>query len=51
LLFVGECYDTGWAATVDGVPATVFPADACFMAVAVPPGVHEVKLRYRFRWR
>jgi Bacterial membrane protein YfhO len=41
-----EAYDPGWAATLDGKPAPVIPANGFAMAVPVPAGGHTVRLRY-----
>lgn len=41
-----ESFDRGWRATVDGRPAPVFQANNMVMAIAVPPGRHEVALEY-----
>ena len=40
-------FDAGWAATVDGQPTTVFPADYVDQGVAVPPGRHTIVLAFR----
>ncbi|NOU36671.1 MAG: hypothetical protein HOO88_07865 [Kiritimatiellaceae bacterium] len=39
-------YDPDWKAKVDGAPAEMLRADYIFQAVAVPAGVHQVKLNY-----
>ena len=36
----------GWSATLDGAPAALRRADGRHRAVAVPPGRHEVAMRY-----
>lgn len=36
----------GWAASIDGQPAQLFPADYIFSALRVPPGEHEIVLSY-----
>lgn len=36
-----------WQASVDGVPAKIWPANVAFQAVAIPPGRHRVELVYR----
>lgn len=45
-LVVGEMWDRGWKATVDGDSAAVLPGNYAFRAVAVPAGSHVVSLRY-----
>jgi hypothetical protein len=37
----------GWTATVDGAPAPVLRANGKHRAVPIPPGPHDVVLRYR----
>jgi hypothetical protein len=41
-----ESWDPGWRATVDGAPAEIALAEDAFMAVPLPAGPHEVRLRY-----
>jgi hypothetical protein len=50
LLVLAEAWYPGWTATVDGRPAECLPANGWMRAVPVPPGAHEVRLRYRSRW-
>jgi hypothetical protein len=45
-LVVAEQYDPGWAATVDGRPAQVYAADVALRALPLPPGRHQVAMRY-----
>lgn len=47
VLRVLETFDPGWSATLDGRPLDLAPAHDTFLACAVPPGKHEVRLRYR----
>jgi hypothetical protein len=46
LLVVGEHFDPGWSATLDGAPAPVLQADLAALAVRVPAGPHRVVLRF-----
>jgi hypothetical protein len=48
-LVLVEAWDPGWRATVDGRAARVDRANFGFRAVGVPPGRHQVRLRYRPR--
>jgi len=41
-----ESYMDGWTATVDGVDEEIYPADYLFMAVPIPPGDHDIELKY-----
>jgi len=45
-LFTTERYAPGWKAYVDGEEATVFKANFCFRALAIPKGLHTVKMEY-----
>ena len=47
LLVVGEHFDPGWHATVDGVAAEVVEADFVALSVPVPAGRHRVALEFR----
>jgi hypothetical protein len=46
LLVLAEAWYPGWSARVDGRPAECLPANAWMRAVPVPPGTHEVVLRF-----
>lgn len=46
LLVVTQSYARGWRAEVNDRTVPVRPADLAFLGVAVPPGEHEVRLRY-----
>lgn len=39
-------YYPRWKASVDGVPAEIFPVNHAFMGVAVPKGLHDVSIAY-----
>ncbi len=45
-LVVSENWYPDWKATVDGQPAVVHRADHTLLSVVVPPGAHEVSLRF-----
>jgi hypothetical protein len=40
----------GWAATVDGAPASITPAYTTCQSVELPPGTHEVVFRFTRPW-
>ncbi len=46
-LIINEGYSKGWRATVDGEELGVNRVNGILMGVTLPPGEHEVKLRYR----
>lgn len=46
LLFIGESYNSGWRATVDGKEVTIQKADYKFMALPVAAGRHTIKLTF-----
>ncbi|MFM7317482.1 MAG: YfhO family protein [bacterium] len=45
-LRIGVSFDPGWHATIDGQPASIYPAQLAYMAVPVPAGKHTLELRY-----
>jgi hypothetical protein len=45
-LVVADAIQRQWRATIDGSPAPLVPADHGLAAVAVPAGVHTIRLRY-----
>jgi hypothetical protein len=45
-LLVTDRWARGWRATVNGAPATVYPADFVFRAVQVPAGRVQVRFTY-----
>jgi hypothetical protein len=49
VLVVGEGFDEGWRARVDGTPASVFPAQCALLGIALGAGAHAVELDYRPR--
>ncbi len=49
-LVFSEAYDPGWRAWVDGRPTPLLRANLALMALALPPGEHEVRLRYTAPW-
>lgn len=46
VLVLSETYDPNWNAYVDGVPAPFHVANHALRAVPLPPGEHQVELRY-----
>ena len=36
----------GWEAAIDGHPARIYTADVAFRAIRLPPGKHEVRMRF-----
>lgn len=49
-LVVSNAYYPGWTATVDGQPATIYPADYLLTGIYIPRGKHVVVLQYRSRF-
>lgn len=47
LLILGDTFDPGWRATVDGAPLPLRPTAACQIAVELPPGEHRLEMAYR----
>jgi hypothetical protein len=47
IVVVRTSFDDGWAATVDGQPATVMPVDGFLQGIVVTAGDHDVRLTYR----
>jgi len=47
ILVVSQTYYPGWRAIVDGKPADVLQADVTLAGIAVPAGVHEVRLVFQ----
>jgi hypothetical protein len=46
-LVVADAWWPGWEATLDGLPAAIFRADALVRAVRWPAGRHVLEMRYR----
>jgi len=46
LLVLSEVYYPGWKATVDGKPTEIVRANYLLRALCVPPGEHQIILRY-----
>jgi uncharacterized membrane protein YfhO len=47
VLVAADAAVPGWRAWVNGEPVPVLTADHLFLGVIVPPGEHDVELRYR----
>ena len=46
LLEIGEHFDPGWAATLDGVPLPVIEVDYAVLGVPLPPGRHRLDVHF-----
>ncbi len=46
LLLLGEKYQQGWRATVDGRPVAIIPADHILRGLYLTPGLHRVEFRF-----
>ena len=46
LLVLGEHFDAGWSARIDGQPAPLFRTDLAVIGMPMPAGRHEVALRF-----
>jgi hypothetical protein len=49
MLVVADAYYPGWEATLDGASTAIYRANLAFRAVAVPAGVHAVRMIYQPR--
>lgn len=47
ILRIGEHYDPGWSALIDGKPVPMFRCDYLFQALTVPTGSHRVELSFK----
>jgi hypothetical protein len=45
-LVATESYYPGWAASIDGNPARLYPTDAAFRGLSIPAGTHTVDFRF-----
>jgi len=45
-LVATESYYPGWEASIDGIPARLYPTDAAFRGVSIPAGTHTVDFRF-----
>jgi hypothetical protein len=50
LIRIAVPYYPGWSANVDGLQATLVPADEALVGVFVPQGTHQLILRFRSQW-
>jgi hypothetical protein len=46
LVVFSEIFDPGWRALIDGEPAPIHSVDHALQGIALPPGTHEIELRY-----
>ncbi len=46
VLVIANAFSSAWKAEIDGVPATIFPADHAFWGVYVPAGARSIRFRY-----
>ncbi len=46
MLVVAQAYYHCWRASVDGAPVPLWRANYAFQALEVPPGRHEVRVKY-----
>ncbi|HID84582.1 MAG TPA: hypothetical protein EYP54_05700 [Anaerolineales bacterium] len=52
-LVLSQTWHPDWQAWVDGVPVAYLRTDGALGGLAIPPGVHEVRLRFEsppYRW-
>jgi hypothetical protein len=50
LVLVRNPFDSGWRASMDGLPMRILPADYLLQAIPVPAGTHTIELSYRDPW-
>jgi hypothetical protein len=46
LVYASETYFTGWTARINGIEATILPANYAFRAIEVPAGRSRIEFRY-----
>lgn len=46
LVFISNSFYPGWEANIDGNPTKIFQANHAFQSVIVPPGSHQIVLKY-----
>jgi hypothetical protein len=46
-VFIGNIYDKGWNAYIDGVPAKIYITDFTYMGIFVSAGTHNIELKYQ----
>jgi uncharacterized membrane protein YfhO len=46
LLVLSDAFYPGWTATIDGAATAIYPTNALFRGVVVPPGKHTVIFRF-----